>query len=590
MSDIRLSPGSVNPQAAVEILGATFRYPGADRASLDGMDFRVERGGFTAVIGSNGSGKSSLCKALTGLIPHYYSGDLEGSVKVAGVETQSSSVSQLAYRIGYVCQDFENQLVRPTVWEETIFAPMNFGHADYEERATRILERLGIFHLKDRFIWQLSGGQKHITAIAAALSLEPDIIIVDEPAAELDPFHAESIYALLKQLNEREGKTIIVIEHHTEWVAKYCRDVVLLSGGKTVWHKPVAEALSNVEELQAHQIYPPQVTQIAHSLDVGRLEERYPITLEEGITYLRNVGVRAPTNNAEMPASPASEGEVLMRYDNVGYVYPTLDKKGHCVFDKLSLSIRAGDRVAIVGGNGAGKTTLLRMMTGLVKPQQGELSLAGKPLRKMSPEQTAGQVSYVYQKPENMFICDNIRDDIAYFQKARRTDIAEKLTEQLMSRLHLNELKDRDGRLLSGGQQRRASLAIGLSMRPKLLLLDEPTASLDVVSRKETIGMLEKIGDTIEAVVVATHDMQLVAEWANRVLVMHHGKLVADVSPSELFSNEAGWSSWGLMAPQVVELSLGLGWKQAALSPERFLEQARSNRTEIAEVNQVVSY
>jgi energy-coupling factor transport system ATP-binding protein len=159
-----------------------------------------------------------------------------------------------------------------------------------------------------------------------------------------------------------------------------------------------------------------------------------------------------------------------------------------------------------------------------------------------------------------------------------------------MSRLHLNELKGRDGRLLSGGQQRRASLAIGLSMRPKLLLLDEPTASLDVVSRKETIGMLEKIGDTIEAVVVATHDMQLVAEWANRVLVMHHGKLVADVSPSELFSNEAGWSSWGLMAPQVVELSLGLGWKQAALSPERFLEQARSNRTEIAEVNQVVSY
>ncbi|WP_182303153.1 ATP-binding cassette domain-containing protein [Cohnella cholangitidis] len=395
----------------------------------------------------------------------------------------------------------------------------------------------------------------------------------------------------MKQLNEREGKTVIVIEHHTEWIAKYCSDVVLLSEGRVVWHKPVEDALSSVEELRAHQIFPPQITQIAYSLDVRREQSRYPITLEEGAASFAALGIqeRRPSP-VPKPDSPSFR-EPIIRYDNVTYVYPTLDKKGHTVFEKLSLSIRPGERVAIVGGNGAGKTTLLRMMTGLVKPQQGELYLYEQSLRKLSPEQTAGQVAYIYQKPENMFICDNIRDDIAYFPKARKRDFTERLTEQLLSQLHLNELQKRDGRLLSGGQQRRASLAIGLSMQPKLLLLDEPTASLDVVSRKETIGTLERIGDTIQAVVIATHDMQLVAEWANRVLVMHHGKLVADFSPEQLFSQEAYWSKWGLMAPQVVELSARLGWTQPALSPEQFLERAAwPIKDEDAEVRQVVSY
>ena len=199
----------------VEIKELTYTYPGEDKPVLSHINLSIEKGDFLAVVGNNGCGKSTLCKVLNGLIPHFITGDFSGSVMIDGENTLDADVGTLARKVGYVYQDFENQIVRPTALDDASYACMNYGMADYEERGRRALERCGLKGREKDYIWQLSGGQTHLLALAGALALEPEILILDEPIAQLDPAHADCIYEVLKELNQSYGKTIIVIEHHT---------------------------------------------------------------------------------------------------------------------------------------------------------------------------------------------------------------------------------------------------------------------------------------------------------------------------------------------------------------------------------------
>src|SRR5690625_3076826 len=179
-------------QPIIEINNVRYQYPGADYPVLNGADLTIHRGDFLAIIGGNGSGKSTICKTINGLIPHYFSGYFEGEVVVEGESVKNQAVATLSHHVGYVYQDFQNQLMKLTVLEDVSFAPLNFGYKDYKEKAKQALELLGIIHLQDKTIWELSGGEKHLTALAGALALNPEILIVDEPVAQLDPQHARS--------------------------------------------------------------------------------------------------------------------------------------------------------------------------------------------------------------------------------------------------------------------------------------------------------------------------------------------------------------------------------------------------------------
>ena len=215
--------------SAVTLRDVTFTYPGAAAPTLRHVNLDVAEGDFLAIMGANGCGKSTLCKTMNGLIPQFIVGDLEGEVTVAGVDAATSQIGELAQRIGYVYQDFENQLVRPTVIDEASFSCLNFACEDYVERGMRALELCGLADRADSYIWQLSGGQKHLLALAGAIALEPDVIVLDEPVAQLDPYHAERTYEVLRELNEKYGKTIIVIEHHTDFIAEYCKTACLMA-------------------------------------------------------------------------------------------------------------------------------------------------------------------------------------------------------------------------------------------------------------------------------------------------------------------------------------------------------------------------
>lgn len=594
----------------IRLNNVRFRYPGGAAPSLDGIDLILYKGDFVAVAGSNGSGKSTMCKTFNGLIPNYYAGDLEGEITINGKPAAGQSVSELSRQVAYVFQDFENQLVRPNVLEEACFPPLNFGFADYRERGAKALRLLGLEHLEKEWIWQLSGGQKHMVALASALSLDPEVIVIDEPVAQLDPARARMIYDSLKMLNEKWGKTIVVIEHHTEFIADYCRKLVLMDSGRVIWVKPVQEGLSDVEQLLQANIQPPQVTQAVHALEktasgavsaateqanrAGSPQETpglYPVTLEQAAQRL-SLAARGPESSEALApaccaiataaaASGSGSGGTkwsaaehnnppIVRLSGVVSGYRDLNRAMKPVLNGISLSFAPGERVAVVGNNGAGKSTLLRLISGIRRPWQGEVTVCGLNTRKASPERLANHVAFLFQNPEEMFIQDDIRKDVEYYLQARKLPSYHDFIEDIICRFRLKDIEKRDGRLLSGGQQRRATLAIGLAMRPAVMLLDEPTASLDIASRREMTLLLEQLKDKVQVVLVATHDMQLVADWASRVIVMHEGRVLLDGDSRTLFQRPDIMEKAHLVPPQIVQLSQRLGMAPAALSVREF--------------------
>lgn len=557
----------------IEIKNLYFNYPSQENYQLEEINLTIEDGEFVAIVGNNGTGKSTLCKLLNGVIPHFIDGDVSGSLKINGVETVDSTVSDLAHTIGYVYQDFENQLIRPKVLDDAAFSCLNNGLEDYVERGMESLELTGLEEQSDEYIWQLSGGQKHLLALAGMTALRPDILILDEPIAQLDPYHALKTYDVLKRFNKELGKTIVVIEHHTDFIGKYCDSVIFMKDNRIQWKLPVNEALVRVEELMEGSIFPPQITQAAHQLAQlsGRNAVTLPINHDQGKEYFKEYALQ--TVEKTMPSVRSKQDDVMIYLKDVSLSYDMIKGDKKPIFDSLNLTINKGERVALIGNNGAGKSTLLKLLTGLIKPDSGEIELDGKDIIRLKPEQISDTISYVYQNPENMFIDDSIKRDIAFSMKARNIKGHKERTEDLLRQFDLVELAERDGRLLSGGQMRRASLAIGVALNPQIMLLDEPTANLDIATRKSITKTLDDLKDSLETTIIATHDMQLVAEWANRIVVLHEGKVIGNGTREEIFHDETLLQLAGIDPPEIFKLAKSMNSDASIYTVDQFVDQ-----------------
>lgn len=556
---------------SIEIKNLTFTYPGASTPTLSGVSLTIEQGDFVAIVGNNGCGKSTLCKAMNGLIPHFIAGEFEGEVLAGGLNTLEMDIGSLAQKVGYVYQDFENQIVRPTVLDDASYACMNYAMKDYLERGKEALEMCGLAGREADYIWQLSGGQTHLLALAGAVSLRPEVLILDEPIAQLDPGHADRIYQILKELNEKHGKTIIVIEHHTEYIADYCRHVVLMKDGAVKWKLPAEEALQRVEELEECNIFPPQVTLAAHALQKkGKIagEELLPSTIEDGTKTFQKLVYQKPMEGKK----EAAHGEPVVRFDQVSVSYRSVKEEPRKIFNRLNLTLYRGEKIALIGSNGAGKSTLMKMMTGLLKPSEGTVTLKDRNIRDTRPEELSRYVSLVYQNPEDMFIKDSIEHDIAFAMQVRNLEGWQEKTDRLLERFRLSDLRQRDGRLLSGGQMRRASLAIGIALNPEILLLDEPTANLDIATRKEIMRTLNDMKNITETVMIATHDMQLVCEWAQRIIVLWQGQVIADGSRDEIFGNREVAEKTGIRPPEIFSMGKALDERAFCYTVDDFVK------------------
>lgn len=555
----------------IRIEDLSFTYPGAEKKTLSHVNLHVKKGDFLAVIGNNGCGKSTLCKTINGLIPHFIVGDKEGKVYVDGLDIDEHNVGEIAKKAGYVYQDFENQIVKPTVLDDASFACLNYAMEDYEEHGRTALRMCGIEDKADNFIWQLSGGQKHLLTLAGAVALSPEVIILDEPIAQLDPFHAKQTYEILKRLNEEYKKTIIVIEHHTEFIAEYCKNAVLMRKGQIVWKLPAKEALRRIKDLQESNIFPPQIAVAADRLrKLKALPEDtvLPTTVMEGLKVFKDHEIAVTQKDVE---KTENKDEAVIIFENVKAGYRAVKESREIIFDRFNMQIHKGEKIALIGSNGAGKSTMMKLMTGLLKAEEGTVFLNGHDTKQMTPEEMSKIISMVYQNPEEMFIKDSIEADIAYAMKVRNIPDWQERTEELLSMFELQEIRERDGRLLSGGQMRRASLAVGIALNPEILLLDEPTANLDIATRHEIMKTLEKLKDVTKTVMIATHDMQLVCQWAERIIVLCKGKIIADGSRDEIFTSETVKELVGIRPPEIYELGKMLNPKAECYTIDDFV-------------------
>ncbi len=358
-----------------------------------------------------------------------------------------------------------------------------------------------------------------------------------------------------------------MIEHHAEFIAGYARSVVLMDGGAVRWHLPVREALSRTGELAEHGVPAPQIIAA-----VARLapEAEVPLTVGEATRALTPLAPAARPQAREAPGG--SQAAPVAVLTGVSHGYKDVHAKVTAVLDEVDLTLREDERVALVGANGAGKSTMLRLLTGLAVPREGTVEVCGVDTRRTGPARLADHVCHLHQRPEQMFLKDSVREEIAMFPRERRRPGAEALVDRILDRLRLTGLADRDARTLSGGQQRRVSLGIGLASTPQLLLLDEPTSSLDTGTRDDVIAMLAALAEHIRCVVVATHDMHLVAEWADRVVVLDGGKVVADTTPAALFDDPELTGAIGLVPPQITVLGRSLGIHPPPLTVEAFVD------------------
>jgi len=521
----------------------TYTYPDAPYATLTELTLDIAEGEFVLVAGPSGAGKSTLLRCLNGLVPHFTGGILNGSISVAGLDPVIEGPRLLSRIAGFVFQDPEAQFVVDRVEDEVAFALENAGlpPADMRVRVEEVLHVLDLTPLRDRELETLSGGEKQRVAIAAALALRPRVLVLDEPTSQLDPQSAQEVLGALVRLNRDLGLTIILAEHRLERVLSHIDRLICLPGpDKPVLSGPPGPVLHQMD------LTPPL---IALGKELGW--EPLPLTIERGQAFAKEtvaaLGFQASGQN---PNPEPLKPETLLQVKDLSFDYD-----GTPALHDISLTVGAGELVAMMGRNGSGKTTLLRCIVGLLSPRQGEILLEGESLVGQETADICCDIGYLPQEPDALLFADTIADELAVtLRNHGLVDSPPIAPADLLARLGLDDLTTSYPRDLSVGQRQRVALGAVTITRPRLLLLDEPTRGMDYPAKRELVRLLREWQAEGTGVLLVTHDVELVAQAADWVVVLDQGEVVA-AGPSATVLTASP-----LLVPQVARLFPGTGW------------------------------
>src|SRR5215210_1232024 len=557
-------------EPAVSVQGLGYRYRGQQKPALQGVDLEVAEGEFVVVMGPSGAGKSTLCVSLNGLIPHFFRGRMEGEVKVRGKSTREGKVGEFAREVGLVFQDFEAQLFSTNVALEVAFGPENFQveHEEMVRRVRDVLERVHLEGFEGRQPATLSGGQKQRLAIASVLAMEPRILCLDEPTTDLDPVGKLGVFEIAEGLRSRDDVTLIVVEHETEETLDADR-IVVLQDGTVVQDRPAREVLSDVELLEETGIMPLGVARFFHEPGSG---EQLPLTPEEGVEEFRRRNWRVnPERHEELLAADEareeSYGEALIEVEGLAHRYPN----GVAALEGVDLEIRQGEFLVILGQNGSGKTTLVKHFNGLLKPTEGEVRVGGVETVKQGIRRLGQTVGYVFQNPDHQIFSDTVFDEVAFGPKIREMDeqeIEERVKEALGA-VGMEGRGDEDPFGLTKGERQRVAVASVLAVRPEVLILDEPTTGLDYAEQRSMMDLVRNLNEAGSTIIVVTHTMWVVAEYAHRAVVVRDGKVALSGTVREVFAEEDELRDASLRPPHIVSFGNALGYP--VLSVEEML-------------------
>ncbi|CAN5723197.1 ATP-binding cassette domain-containing protein [soil metagenome] len=509
----------------VEMKNVTYRYPDAVDNALNGENWSIERGSFALVVGPSGSGKSSLLRCLNGLAPHFSGGAFGGSVLVDGRDTRSVGPRDLSQSVGFVFQDPESQLVTDRVDDEIAFGLEQHGidRLTIAKRVEESLDNLGVEKLRNRRPSELSGGERQRVAIAAALAMHPQLLVLDEPTSQLDPWGAEDVVTVLARMNEDLGLTIVVAEHRLDRLLGSA-DVVraMGHGPESAFTGPPREAALRLDPVAL-----PPVTRLGRALGVSHP----PLTVTEARVVFRDL-----LTGDEPAESPVDwPGALVASMTGV-----KVELGGETILNELSFDAREGELVALMGRNGSGKTTLLRTIAGLQRVEKGNVTTCGVEMTTSSAADLHGAVGYVPQQASTLFFKERLIDELVFTARARGTsgDIEDILLQFELERSATSHPLD-----LSGGERERAALATVMVGRPRLLLLDEPTRGMDAWRKTELAEHLQMLRRQGVAIVIVTHDVELVAHCATRVVMLGNSCAVSDGHPRAVLTDSSTYST-----------------------------------------------
>ena len=531
----------------------TYSYPPTNEQEsappiLHDVSLHIEEGEFVLVVGPSGAGKSTLLRCINGLVPHFYGGEIGGRVRVAGRDPVALQPRRMNDLVGFVFQDPESQAVVDVVEDELAFAMENQGlpRATMRTRVEEVLDQLNIAHLRRRRLSTLSGGERQRVAIAAVLTLHPQVLVLDEPTSQLDPQAAEEVLDALLKLNHDLGLTIVLAEHRLERVAQYADRILYLPGGG---QPPLLDEPREV--LRQVPLVPPLI-ELGRRLGWAPL----PLTIRDArrqVGELQGPGSRfqagEPLMGREGSGRPRSRSDPLQDSEQG----PAIEVKGvrfsyngSEALRGVDLEVRRGEFVALMGRNGAGKSTLLKQCMGLIKPDEGRVRVLGQDTRRVPVEALARRVGYVPQNPNTLLFADTVADELAFTRRAQGFASSGD-DARLLATLGLAGMEGRYPRDLSAGERQRVALAAVLVGDPALILLDEPTRGLDYEQKTALVSFLQGLRDTPEGeratVVVVTHDVELVAQCAERVVLMGDGEVVVDGPVREVMSGSQVFAS-----------------------------------------------
>ncbi|MFC5219051.1 ABC transporter ATP-binding protein [Streptomyces coerulescens] len=551
-------------------------YDGAAEPTVQGVDFEVPEGELVLIAGPSGVGKSTVLGAVSGLVPHFTGGTLRGRVTVAGRDTRTHKPRELADVVGTVGQDPLSHFVTDTVEDELAYGMESLGLPPdvMRRRVEETLDLLGLADLRDRSIATLSGGQQQRVAIGSVLTPHPSVLVLDEPTSALDPAAAEEVLAVLQRLVHDLGTTVLMAEHRLERVVQYADRIALLSSPGTA---PILGTPADI--MAVSPVYPPVVA-------LGRLAGWTPLPLTVRDARRRATDLRqqlenrtsiAPEGRGELrdqpqqtrsrrqPESPTPSGATPHRWFRRKET-PTTPTSPHAAevqalsvtrdhiraLRHINLRLPLGETVALMGRNGAGKSTLLNTLVGLVAPTTGSVAVGGSVPHRTPPRDLVRRVGLVPQEPRDLLYADTVAAECTAADADAGAEPGTCRT--LVSELLPGIADDTHPRDLSEGQRLTLALAVVLTARPPLLLLDEPTRGLDYAAKARLVTLLRDLAGRGHAIVLATHDVELAAELADRVVLLAEGEVIADGPTADVVVSSPSF------APQVTKILAPQKW------------------------------
>lgn len=539
----------------VQVRDLSFVYPEAEKPAVDEQTFDINMGEFVLLCGSSGSGKTTLAKCLNGIIPHLSVGDMYGQVIVNGKDTTEVEIHDLSSEIGMVFQNPEDQIFSIRVSDEVALGVecQGYTHAQIVERVDYAMSKLRITDLAKRLTFSLSGGQRQKVSIASNLAILPRIIILDDPTTDLDPISKQEVMDILQdlktevQLDDGQGgksrMTFLVIEHELTDLMEFTDRVMVMHEGKIVLDgDPGTVFYENFDFLDSIGVrIPDQIRLAKYLMDMGLTYDkvRYPVKKADVVDFTRQCLLAKKVTFPPLRYTDYSikTTEKVAEVKNLSFKYPTSEKM---VLKNISFDIYKGEFFAIVGHNGSGKSTLMKNLLGLLKPSEGSVIVNGHDTRNTEVSKMILDIGYVFQNPDNQLFCNTAREEIEFGLRNNHypEDEITKLTDRALELVGLTDRQNEHPFSLSRGQRQRLAVATMLVANPKIIMLDEPTTGLD---ERDLRGILQLMNELIEfhdgTLIMVTHDMEVVAKYATRIIIVDDGQVVLNDNPDEIFKN-----------------------------------------------------